>query len=158
MKRQLVLCNIVLFISLLNIRNALAEAPNSPDELLAQIVERTVEIIQAHGYPFPKYIVRNGGTDLPISELRVSVDFFASTEKSRSWIGGDPWSFRFQIYDAHKIPIKARSELVKYLVELHEARDGDFEMSLFMMERNYRKGALTHPSAFLELKLNKTQP
>lgn len=157
MKRQLTFLCIVFLSSLLKIGNAMADTSQAPDDLLTQIVERTVEIIRSHGYPFPRYVVRNGGTDLPISEDRVSVDFFASSEKSRSWSGGDPWSFRLQIYDARKIPVKARSDLVKYLVELHEARNGDFGMSLFMMEQNYRKGALVRPSAFLELKLNKTQ-
>lgn len=157
-KRHLILLCIVFLISLPKIASATADVPQSSDELLTQIVDRTIEIIRSHGYPFPRYVVRNGGTDLPISEVRVSVDFFASTEKSRSWIGGDPWSFTLQIYDARKIPVKARAELVKYLVELHEARGGDFEMSLFMRERKYRKGALIRPPAFLEIKLNKTQP
>ena len=159
MTRQLTFLCIVFFLtSLLTIGNATAVTSQSPDDLLTQIVERTVEITRSHGYPFPRYVVRNGGTDLPISEARVSVDFFASSEKSRSWSGGDPWSFRLQIYDARKIPVKARSDLVKYLVELHEVRGGDFQMSLFMMEQIYRKGALVRPPAFLELILNKTQP
>lgn len=145
-------------ISLLKIGNAMADTPQSPDELLSHIVERTVEIVRSHGYPIPRYVVRNGGTDLPVSEVPTSVDFFASTEKSRSWVGGDPWSFRLQIFDARKIPVRARSDLVKYLIELHEARGGDFEMSLRMMNRNYKKGALTQAPVFLEVQLKKIHP
>jgi len=70
--RQLTFLCIVFFLtSLLKIGNTTAVTSQSPDDLLTQIVERTVEITRSHGYPFPRYVVRNGGTDLPISEARV---------------------------------------------------------------------------------------
>jgi len=128
---------------------------HQPENILEKIVYGSTEVLQRNGFNMLKYDVRNGShTDLPLSSGPPNIGFFAY--KDTSWIGGES-SYKMSFYEADKIPVAARMQLIVYLVKLHEAEGRGFTLSLRMMRDKYKKPQIIEPAVFIELKLNQIE-
>lgn len=145
-------------VSLLTSQTTMANQQFDDVSLLSEIVSDTVKIMRRNGYEMPEYRVRvtdsGVGTDVPISGPPEKYAFFGYLEKS--WLQ-DKRTIVLHFYEANRLPLGGRMELINHLVSLHAKHRGRFALSLRMMEGAYKKGQVVRPAAFLEMNLNRIE-
>jgi len=133
-------------------RTATANPQQNDEAILSEIILATVKLMCRNGYEMPDYRVVNGHTDVPISGPPEKYAFFGHPENE--------WIERKRIivldfYEAHKIPLSGRTQLIDYLMNLHEERHGGFALHLYMTSAKYKKPQVFKPEPFFEMKLNR---
>lgn len=119
--------------------------------LLAEIVPTIVQIMRKNGYEMADYRVVGGHTDVPISGPPEKHAFFGYVDKR--WLkGGEKIILNF--YEADQLPLAGRTQVIDYLLKLHEEKNGGFALTLYMTKTKYKKPQLAMPEAFLEVNLN----
>lgn len=153
-------------VGLLTSQTIMASQQLSDESILSEIVSNTVKIMRRNGHEMPDYRVRDGSaTDVPVSGPPEKYAFFAYREGDGRTFPSVMWSrwidikpiYAMHFYEADQIPVAARTQLIDYLINLHEARGRNFTLYLRMTRDRYKKPQITMPPAFIELKLNRIE-
>lgn len=137
-------------------------AENRPPEdlLLEKIVHGYINILKQYGlttkqhrfYEGRNFNVRDGAVSFPVLDEDNGMFFGYIANR---WFG-DKFSYKLHFYEADKIPLAARLELIEYSMRFHEEHARNSTLAIRMMKGRYKKLGIL-PDAFLEMKLDRIE-
>lgn len=120
-------------------------------EILTRIVNETILIMRSNGYDMPNYrVVNKKHSDISIHGPLERHAFFAYID---SGLITKNQKIVVSLYEADKLPLKARTEWINYILELHHEVDDGFNLELCLTKSKYKKPQIVMPSCFVRLDL-----
>ncbi len=119
-------------------------------EILSEIVDETMLVMRDNGYDMPNYrVINKRHSDISIHGPLERHAFFAYIDSGLI----TRQKIIVSMYEADKLPVKARAEWIKYIIGLHYEVDGGFNLELCLTNSKYKKPQLGMPSCFVKLVL-----